>query len=172
MKHSRVLAAASILALAVLIGCGDDTPSTPTPPPPAPVVPSAAVDVTGNGNIAIHPSAVATHMFAIEFPLELRETSGGTAIWNFARVSLLQNGVQIERSELGATDIREAGYRDIAANSTTAVRAILRFNRSDFDDLIFLLGFIDNKDGRKFEVSVDGPSFDGIVIDVTPAVIP
>lgn len=171
MRHSTKIAALAIIAIFLLAGCGDDTPTTPTPPP-APVVPSASIDAEGFGNLAIHPSADPGHLFAFEFPLQLTESSGGTAIWNYMRGSLFLNGVEIERHEIGATEIRAAGFRDVAANSTTRVRGYLRFNRTDFDDIALLLGFIDKKDSRRFEESVDFSSFDGVVVDPTPAAIP
>lgn len=45
----------TILTLAAFPGCGDgDSPTTPSSPPPP--VPSATIQVTGNGNIIVPPA--------------------------------------------------------------------------------------------------------------------
>ena len=87
---------------ASLAGCGDSGTTTPTTtttaPPPTP---SAQIEVHGNGNIILHPSANPTFSLAVEFPLRIQETAGGTAIWNFFRVSYLLRGAEIERYDNG-----------------------------------------------------------------------
>ena len=173
MTEQRSLKAlVALLTLSALVGCGDDSPSTPTAPPPPPPAPSATIQTMGNGNIVIHPSIDPTFCCTTEFPIRIRETSGGTAIWNFFRVSYFLNEVEIERAEQGADAIRSAGYRDIAANSTNDVVVFIRDNATNFDDVEILLGFADTKDGRQIEQMLDMRSFSGILFNPIPAVLP
>ena len=174
MRRSRCGALLmSIAVAAVFAACGDDPPP---PPPTLPImptaVPAAAIQVSGNGDIAVHPSAVAAFAVAVEFPIRIQETAGGTAIWNFFRVSYFKNGREIERNEQGADAIQAAGYRNIGARATITADIITRANSSDWDDLELRLGFTDNKDARVFEQVLNLDSFDGVVLDLTPALIP
>jgi hypothetical protein len=161
------------VAAALLAGCGDDgpttTPTTTTAPPPQP---AAVIAVSGNGDIAIHPSADAAFGAAIEFPIHIQETGGGTAVWNFFRVSYFKAGVEVERNEKGADDIQAAGHRNIAARATVTAHVITRTNAFDWDDVELRFGFIDSKDGRAFEHVLERGDFDGVVIDLTPALLP
>jgi hypothetical protein len=163
----------TVLAFGLLLfsGCGDD-PVTPPPPPPPPPTPAAAIEVSGNGDIVLHPSADSRFAIAVEFPIQIRETGGGTAVWNFFRVSWFRNGIEIERAEQGADAIAAAGFRNVGARATVSADVIIRQNSSNWDDLRILLGFADNKDGRNFEHELDLGDFDGVVIDLTPAMIP
>jgi hypothetical protein len=171
MSRKPVLCALFLLAL--FVACGDDGPTTPTPSPaPAPATPSVTIEASGHGDIVIHPSADPTFAVAIEFPIQIQETAGGTAIWNYFRASYFRNGVEIERNELGATDIRNAGYRDVGARATMDVTVISRTNALDWDDLRLALGFIDKKDGRSFEHLLSLAEFDDVLIDLTPAMLP
>lgn len=164
----------SIAVAAVFTGCGDSgtgpttTPTTTAPPP----APAAAIEVSGNGHITVHPSAVAAFAVAVEFPIRIQETAGGTAIWNFFRVSYFKNGVEIERNEQGADAIQAAGYRNIGARATLTVSVITRANSVDWDDVELRLGFTDNRDARVFEQVLTLDSFDGVVLDLTPALLP
>lgn len=173
MRHSRYGAfLTSIAVAAVFAGCGDSGGTSPTPTTTTTAVPAAAIQVSGNGDIAVHPSAVAAFDFAVEFPIRIQETAGGTAIWNFFRVSYFKNGVEIERNEQGADAIQAAGYRNIGARATITPNVITRNNSVDWDDVELRLGFTDNRDARVFEQILTLDSFDGVVIDLTPALIP
>lgn len=172
MRQLRTLTTTvALLAAVALLGCGDgDTPPPPmTMPTPQP---AANVQVSGNGDIIIHPSLDPEFIFATEFPMQIRETGGGTALWNFFRLSYFRNGVEIERAERGAGAIRDAGFRDIGPNSTTNATLIIRDNATDFDAVELLLGFIDTRDGSQFQRMLNINSFDGVLLDLTPAALP
>ena len=172
MQRIQFSVVMAILVL-VLTGCGDSGSSpTPTAPPPPPLPPSASIQVTGSGAIKIHPSLDRRFLAAIEFPITIIENGGGSAIWNFFRVSYFRNGAQVERNERGSDEIRMAGYRDIAARSTTRVDVITRVNTQDFDNVQILLGFADARSGQAIQVMLDFADFTGVVIDLTPALIP
>ena len=165
---------ATLLMFALfLASCGSDksSPSTPTPTRPA-----AAINVTANGTITLHPSSNRRFKYAFKFPIQIRETAGGTAIWNAFTVTYIGNsGVALERFSIGADGIRQNGNRDIAARSTTRVAVTARFNRTDFglvSEIRVVLQFIDNKDGRLFDVRLDTSAFDGIEPSRTPALLP
>jgi len=161
----------AMLTVPAFFGCGDgDNPVREDIMPPP--TPSASVEVSGNGDLVIHPSIDPTFCCTTEFPIRLRETAGGTAVWNFFRVSYLLNGAEIERSEQGSTPIREAGFRNIGANSTNEAVVFIRTNATEFDDVEIMLGFSDTKDGRQFEQRLTLGAFSGVLIDVIPAVLP
>ena len=132
------------------VACGDSGSNNTMPTPTAPVVPAASIAAVGNGAILVHPSALPSHIAAIEFPLRITESGGGSAIWNFFRTSYFLAGVEVERAELGSGVIRDGGFRDIAANSTTNVSVVTRVNGTDFDTIVVTLGFADTRDGRTF----------------------
>ena len=160
----KLLAVSLLLALA---GCGDKV-TNPPPPPPPPPPPSAAITATGGGALVLHPSANPTFAIAMETPVRITETAGGTADWGFARMSIFLRGVEVERTELNANDIRAAGYGRIAASSNTVYRLLFRFNSDDFDRIDMTLGFSDVKDGRQFNVAVPFNSFTDINIGLNP----
>ena len=126
----KVLASVVLLALA---GCGggstSPTPVVPTPPP----VPSASITATGSGSLVLHPSAVRAFAVALETPIRITESSGGSADWGFARMSIYNRGREIERTELTANDIQRGGAGRIEARSNQVRRVLFRFNTTDFD---------------------------------------
>ena len=163
-RASLLLAIASSL---VLPGCGGGGPTTPPPPTPPPV-PAVVVTGTGEGALVLHPSNDPRFSFALETPLRIRETAGGTADWNFARISYFLGGREIERYELGSNDIRSAGVSRIGANSNQLIRVAFRNNSDDFDRVDIVLGFSDLKDARQFTVQVPFNSFSDVNISLTP----
>jgi hypothetical protein len=161
----RRLTAISLFLL--LAGCGDKV-TGPTPPPPPPPVPSATITATGGGALVLHPSANPTFSIAMETPIRITETAGGSADWGFARMSIFLRGVEVERTELNANDIRAAGFGRIAASSNAVYNVIFRFNSDDFDRIDLTLGFSDVKDGRQFTVAVPFNSFTDVNIGLNP----
>ena len=154
---------------AISAGCGGG--SSPTPIPAAVATPTpaaAAVTATGNGALVLHPSANRSFSVAMETPIRVRETGGGTADWNFARLAFFRRGVEIERLEVGADVIRTAGATRITPNSNSAYNLIFRFNSDDFDRLDITLGFTDINTGRQFTALVPGSSFTDVNISLTP----
>lgn len=148
-------------------GSGAPTPVTTTLPP----VPSAAITSTGEGALVIHPSLDTRFGFALETPIRITETTGGTADWNFARIAFFRNGAEIERNELGSDTIRAAGFGRIAARSNQLVRVAFRLNSDDFDRVDITLGFGDVKDGRQFTALVPFTSFTDVTISPTPLIV-
>jgi hypothetical protein len=150
-----------------LPGCGG-TPVPSPPPPTPPPVPAASVTGTGAGSLVLHPSRDARFTFAMATPIRISETAGGAADWGFARIQFFNRGVEIERTELTATDIRAAGYGRIAANSNQVYTVVFRFNSQDFDRIDITLGFSDVKDARQFTVSVPGSTFTSVDVNFDP----
>src|SRR5262245_45809049 len=105
----------SIVVLALASACSGSA-AAPTPPAPA-----AAVQGLGEGSLILHPSADARFGIAIDFPVRVRETAGGSAGWNFARLSLILRGAEIERNELGHDALVAAGIQNVMANSSQLV---------------------------------------------------
>jgi hypothetical protein len=136
-----------------------------TPPPP---VPSASITATGAGVLVLHPSLNPAFAVAMETPIRVMETGGGTSDWNFARMQMLLAGQEIERVELGSQQIAAAGFNRIAANSNSVYTVLSRFNSSDFDQVNITLGFGDRKDGRQFNVAVPFESFTDVALSLTP----
>ena len=162
----KVLASVVLLALA---GCGggstSPTPVVPTPPP----VPSASITATGSGSLVLHPSAVGAFAVALETPIRITESSGGSADWGFARMSIYNRGREVERTELTANDIQRGGAGRIEARSNQVRRVIFRFNTTDFDRIDITLGFSDVKDARQFTATVPFDSFTDVDVNLTPA---
>jgi predicted small lipoprotein YifL len=166
----RVLLAAA--ALAALAACGGG-PTEPSPPPsPQKSTPGATVTATGEGALVLHPSLDARYTFALETPIRIRETAGGAADWNFARISFFLGGKEIERGELGSDVIQRAGYSRIAANSNQLYNVIFRSNSDNFDRVDITLGFGDIKDARQFTLAVPFSSFSDVNLSLTPLSVP
>ena len=158
-----------IFMMAVSVGCGGGTSSSPTPvaaPTPAPA--AAAVTATGNGSLVLHPSLNRTFGVAMETPIRVRETGGGTADWNFARMAFFRGNTEIERVEAGADTIRTAGATRIAPNSNAAYNLVFRFNSDNFDRIDITLGFADIVTGRQFTALVPFTSFTDVNLSLTP----
>ena len=159
-----------LLSLAVaLAGCGGGG-SSPTAPPinVAPPTPAASITATGAGALVLHPSLDTRYAIALETPIRITETAGGSANWGFARMSLFLNGREVERAEQGSDVIRAAGFERVNANSNQVARVVFRFNSDDFDRVDITLGFADLKDGRQFNVTVPFGSFTDINVSLTP----
>jgi hypothetical protein len=173
MTTKRAFLGATGAALMVigLTACGGDTVTGPPPPTPPPT-PAVAITGIGAGSLTLHPSADSRFALALETPIKLTETAGGTADWNFARISFFLAGKEVERFELGADVIRNYGYNRISANYNQTVKVYFRTNSDDFDRVDITLGFSDLKDGRQFTVPVPFNSFSDINISFTPAAVP
>lgn len=166
----RVPGLALLAPLAVLsAACGGSSSTSPTPVAvPTPTPPAAAVTATGNGVLVLHPSLNPTFGVAMETPIRVRETGGGTADWNFARLSFFKSGREIERVEAGADTIAAAGAARINPNSDKTYNLLFRFNSSDFDDIQITLGFADAVTGRQITATVSLSSFTDVNVSFTP----
>jgi len=140
-----------------------------TAPPPTP---TATITAVGNGALVIHPSLDSRFGFALETPMRITETAGGTADWNFARFQTFLAGREVERNEIGSDVIRAAGYGRVAASSNQTVTALFRINSDDFDRIDITLGFSDLKDARQFTVAVPGTTFTSVNISLIPLFAP
>lgn len=148
--------------------CGGSSPSTPTPVAAPTPAPAAAITAKGNGALVVHPSINRVFAIALETPIKVTETGGGTADWNFARMSLFLRGREVERSEVGADTIRAAGSGRINPRTETTGTLIFRLNSEDFDDIRITLGFGDVNTGRQFTVDIDGSTFTDVNLSLTP----
>jgi hypothetical protein len=164
---SYVLGGALALSLAA---CGGDNTVSPPPPTPTPV-PAAAVTATGNGSIVIHPSAIAAWFFALEMPVRIQETGGGTADWNYARLTLFQDGVETERAEIGSDVIIAGGAGRIDAQADISRALVFRINSADFDDIQLELGLSDVNRGTQFTAAVPFNSFTDVTLSLTPLAV-
>jgi hypothetical protein len=158
--------------LLALPACGGGGNKVTMPVVTLPPTPAAAITTTGSGSLVLHPSINPAYAIAMETPIRITETAGGSADWGFARMSLFLNGKEVERAELSATDIRAAGFGRIAANSNGVYKVIFRFNSDDFDRIDMTLGFSDAKDGRQFTTTVAGTTFTDVTISLTPLSLP
>jgi len=159
------VAAVAVIAFGSCGGGGGSSPTTPTVT--VPPTPAVAITARGEGNLVIHPSLDSSFFFALETPIRITETAGGTADWNFVRIQLFKNGRENERYELGSDVIERAGYKKITARGNQLYTVVFRFNDEGFDDATVTLGFADLKDGRQFTVAnVDG--WTDVAISFTP----
>ena len=155
-----------LLMASLLTACGSDTPVLPPPPPPPP--PAANVTATGEGDLVLHPSLNPAFVVAMDTPIRITETAGGSANWNYARMSLRLNGVEVERAEVGAAALQSAGFGRIGARSSQVYNVLFRFNSSDFDAVDITLGFEDVRDGRSIVVPVPLGTFTDVTLDFSP----
>ena len=162
------------LTLAAMLGACGSNPMGPPPPPTTtlPPTPAASITASGAGVLVVHPSLDSRLAFALETPVRIAETTGGTADWNFARMQLFRKGSEIERYELGADIIDRAGFKRVVANSNKIYTIAFRMNHDDFDDILMTLGFSDLKDGRQFTAEVPLSSFAGVDGSPVPLSLP
>ena len=169
MKKMLVLV---VCATALAVGgCGGDGGPGPDPLPPS--VPSAAITATGDGAIVVHPSLSPQWVTKIYVPIAIQETAGGTATWNYARLSRWLDGAEVGRGEIGADVLASPpSWADIGARQDESYALVFGFNTGDFDTLTLTLGFSDKKDGRQFEAEVPFESFSGVNISLEPLSLP
>jgi len=172
--RKTILAGLGGVALLGLAACGGGGASPTTPAPVATPAPkAAAVTASGNGYVVLHPSKSSTWAFALETPVRIRETGGGQAKWNYARLSLVRGGREIERAEIGA-DILAAPPD--ASNVTAALDVTydlyFRLNSSQFDRVDITLGFTDVASSRQFTADVPFSSFSGVDVSVVAVSLP
>ncbi len=174
MKRTRVLMGAGALALVGWLGgCGGSgNPQGPSTPTPTPAPPAANITAAGNGSLVLHPSLDSRYGFALAAPIKITETSGGAASWDFARFQIYLSGKEVERYELGSSDIAAAGFHLVSAKSSNTYSVLYRQNSQNFDRVDITLGFTDQKDARSFTVPVPFSSFTDVTISLTPMVVP
>jgi hypothetical protein len=165
-RVSRIPSLVAAGAMLVLPSCGSDP--TPIPSPTPPPAPAAVVTATGSGALVLHPSRDARFQIAMATPIRISETAGGAADWGFARIQFFARGVEIERTELTANDIRAAGFSRIPASSNQVYTVVFRFNSDEFDRIDVTLGFSDVKDARQFTVPVSGSTFSSVDLSFDP----
>ena len=106
IMRKLVFTCAAVLVVTLAACGGGDNGTPPTQPTPDPAAVIAAV---GDGFLVIHPSAIGAN-YAMEVPVRITETGGGTADWTSARITFLAvDGQEIARRELTADDIAAAG---------------------------------------------------------------
>ena len=158
-----------VLALTVGLGaCDDDDESSSTSGPTTTEVTAAAVTSTGDGLLVVHPSAEPAWAWALEAPVRIAEHAGGSANWNWARISIFRDGQEVERAEIGSDGLSEAGVSTIAANSAQTYTLVFRLNSNVIDFFILELSFTDLKDGREFPSGVPFETFTGVGGSLAP----
>jgi hypothetical protein len=165
---------AAIVLVGLLAGCGgggDGEPPVDRVVAP-PVIPAATLTSAGAGALVLHPSIDSRFELALETPVRITETTGGTADWNFARMQMFRGGREIERFEIGADTINNAGYKRITANQNRTYTIYFRTNQDDFDDIVMTLGFADLKDARQFTTTINLGSFTDVTLSFEPARVP
>ena len=169
MSKVKLCLVAACGAAMLMPACGGDSGGGPDPLPTPTPIPAAAVTSMGNGALVVHPSANPAWGVSLEVPITIQETGGGTATWNFARLSLWRNGVELERGEIGADVIASPpSWADITARQSESYIMVFGFNTDDFDLITLTLGFSDKRDGRQFESNVPFESFTEVLISLEP----
>jgi hypothetical protein len=154
-------------ALPLVLGaCGGDsgTPAGPSTPPPPP---AAAISANGNGFLTVHPSLQGFNA-ALEAPITIRETAGGSADWTSARFTALKNGQEIARREVTADVLAGAGFTRITARQNESYALVFHINTVDFDAWTITLRFVDRANGSALTVDVPASTWDGVDISFVP----
>ncbi len=154
------------VCLVAAVACGGSDAA------PTPAVPAANVSAIGEGSLVIHPSLDTRFLAALESPIRVRENAGGSAVWQYARLSITLNGVERERNEISRDQIVAAGFGSITANQSSLVRIYFRLNSTNFNGITMTLGMADNKDNRNFTVDVPFSTFSNVLQSNTPAKMP
>jgi hypothetical protein len=174
MGAQAVRVASAALAVASLVACGggSGSPAASTPvPTPAPS--AAAVTAGGAGYVVIHPSRYSTWSYALATPIRIRETGGGSAKWNYARISVVRGGREIERWEIGSDVLASPpDWTSIAPRSEGTFNLVFRLNSNNFDRLDITLGFTDVNTSRSFVVDVPFGSFSGVDVSFVALSLP
>jgi hypothetical protein len=147
MKTRLPVSLAAVVLAATFPACGGGggNPVAPPPPPPPPV-PAAAVSAFVEGTLVLHPSLDRRYVVAMETPVRVQETAGGSANWAYARLTFFLRGRSIETAQV-------AGISPVTARSNRTHTLLFRFNSADFDALRIELGMQDHKDSRLFTVN-------------------
>ena len=164
---------APLLALALapgFMGCDDDDESATVAS--VTELPAAAVTSTGDGPLVLHPSADPAWGWALSAPVRIAEHVGGSADWNWARLSVFQAGIEVERAEIGADVLNAAGIARVEPLSSRTHALVFRLNSNAFDFLILELQFTDLKDGREFPSGVPFETFSGVGVSPDPLSVP
>jgi hypothetical protein len=103
-------------ALGALVACGGDKVMNPPPPTPPPT-PAATITAVGAGALVVHPSLDTRFGAALETPIRISETTGGTADWNFARAGTRSSASSWGRTRSSGPDSHES--RPTPTGSTT-----------------------------------------------------
>ena len=173
MSGRAIGAAVLSLAVAGLAACGGGGSSLSTPTVVPTPVPSAAVTAVGAGYVVIHPSRFSTWAYALATPIRIRETGGGRAKWNYARVSIVRGGREIERAEIGSDILASPpDWTNIAPSSDGSFSLVFRLNSSNFERVDITLGFTDVNSGRQFVVDVPFGSFSGVDVSFVALNVP
>ena len=142
-RRAAVLTLALPLALG-LVGCGSSTGPT-SQPTPIPGPSQANITVTCSA-YTVSGSPIGGFAFRLSVPCTIRETAGLGANLNYVRLRLLLGGSEVERQEIGASDIiRAAGTNRVAANGTVNGNFIFDFNRGDATSAILDFNFTDDR---------------------------
>lgn len=168
-----VTVTAATLTMVGLVACGgsSSSPSTPTATP-RPVA-NAGVTASGVGYLVAHPSQYPTWGYALEAPIRITETGGGTAQWNYARLSVVRGDREIERSEIGADILSSApDWSNITPRQNSTYTLLFRLNSDAFDSIDITLGFTDVRSARQFTADLPFDSFSGVNISLTAASVP
>lgn len=137
----------SVVAVAVLAsgpsGCGGGSSSS-TSSPTSPIARAILlVTQTSVGLVGLSPSPGYT--LRLSLPVEIRVTNNTACNLNYARLRLLRSGVEIERAEVGASDIIAlAGTNRVTNDRGLPLTIRFDFNSTDFDSATILLGATDD----------------------------
>jgi len=130
------------------------------------------VTASGNGAIVIHPSIDPTWFYGLEMPIRVQETAGGTADWNYARLSLIKDGVEVERAEIGSDILSAGGAGRVTPRSTNEWVLGFRVNSDDWNDARLELGLADVNHGTAITAEVSFGTFTDVTISPTPLFVP
>jgi hypothetical protein len=123
-----------------LVSCGGSSPSTPNPTSPI-TKGLVLISQTSDGIISLSPRS---GMIRISVPVEVKAMNDIPLTLNHARLTLYRSGVEVQRSEVTASDIiAQAGSNHVTRDRALAFTLVFDYTPQEIDAFTMLLSATD-----------------------------
>jgi hypothetical protein len=123
-----------------LVSCGGSSPSTPNPTSPI-TKGLVLISQTSDGIVSLSPRS---DMIRISVPVEVKAMNDIPLTLNHARLTLYRSGVEVQRSEVTASDIiAQAGSNHVTRDRALAFTLVFDYTPQEIDAFTMLLSATD-----------------------------